>query len=84
MAADRGLYNKFSKIERTDGRHLPGKKHSGCRYFVIDLDHDEFAQVVMMEYANQCQGEYPTLASDIIRWFSGERTTEFGKAKDGR
>ena len=62
----RGLYRKFI-VERTDGRSGPGEKHDGCRYFVIDLDHDPFAFDALMVYAEACSEENPNLASDLSR-----------------
>jgi hypothetical protein len=63
---NRGLYGKF-RVERTDGRSAPGEKHYGCRYFVLDLDHDEHAPAALIEYALSCQDEFPNLASDLLR-----------------
>lgn len=61
----RGLYHKFN-IERTDGKSRPGEKHDGCDYFVLDLDHDEFAYVALQAYANACKKKYPLLYEDLI------------------
>ena len=68
---DRGLYRKF-KVERTDGQSAPGKKHERCRYFVLDLEHDEFAPVALEAYASKCREEFPKLAEDIGRQLRGE------------
>lgn len=68
MSADdrrRGLYNKFSRIERTDGRHRPGEKHHACEYFVLDLRHDPHAVPAIRAYAASCKNEYPVLALDL-------------------
>lgn len=59
-----GLYNKFD-VRRTDGSSAPGGKHYGCRYFVIDLDHDAHAIAAMGAYAEACAITHPQLASDI-------------------
>ena len=67
MARD-GLYQKFA-VERLDGEDQPGGEHDGCRYFVIDLDHDENAYPAMMAYAQSCEEKLPRLASDIRRAF---------------
>lgn len=64
---NRGLYEKF-RVERTDGRSAPGEKHDGCRYLVLDLDHDPFARVAALEYARACADDYPTLYRDILQW----------------
>jgi hypothetical protein len=59
-----GLYNKFI-VERTDGRSDIGKKHYGCEYFVLDLDHDQYAIAALFAYADSCSTEYPLLAQDL-------------------
>lgn len=61
----RGLYRKFRRIERSDGSSARGKKHHRCRYFVLDLDHDEFADAAMRTYADACERKFPLLAGDI-------------------
>jgi hypothetical protein len=61
---DRGLYHKFD-VTRTDGSSAPGGKHENCRYFVLDLDHDPFADECLRIYAQQCRRNFPTLADDI-------------------
>ena len=76
---NRGLYNKFSRVERSDGRDVPGEKHHGCRYFVLDLDHDEFSSEAMHAYSIACAGKYPQLSGDITRWLVGEEVRGFGK-----
>ena len=62
---ERGIYRKF-RIERTDGRSDPGKKHEHCEYFVLDLSHDEFAVPAIRAYAEACKYKYPTLADDLL------------------
>ncbi len=59
-----GLYGKY-KVERTDGRSGPGKKHEDCRYFVLDLVHDKHAIPAILAYANSCEADYPALAKDL-------------------
>lgn len=56
----RGLYRKF-----TVTRHNPSDKHNDCFYFVLDLDHDEFALASLATYAEACAEKYPMLASDL-------------------
>ena len=63
-----GWYRKYI-VSRTDGRSAEGEKHWGCEYFVIDLNHDPYAQAAMMAYARACAVEYPLLAEDIRRRF---------------
>lgn len=60
----RGLFHKFD-VTRADGTSAPGQKHGGCRYFVLDIDHDPFADECLRIYAQQCRREYPLLAEDI-------------------
>lgn len=45
-----GLYRKFN-IERTDGSSRPGEKHADCRYFVLDLNHDQHSISALVAYA---------------------------------
>lgn len=68
-AAGKGIYEKF-KVERTDGQSEPGKKHHGCRYFVLDLDHDDHAGAAIEAYADSCEREYPALAADLRKWIA--------------
>ena len=68
---ERGLYRKFD-VKRTDGKSAPGQKHERCRYFVLDLDHDEFAYQSMATYRDQCKAKFPALAEDIGRYLRGE------------
>lgn len=59
-----GLYPKY-RVERTDGTDQPGGKHEGCRYFVLDLDHDFNAIPALMAYAARAEEKYPVLAKDL-------------------
>ena len=61
---NKGIYEKF-KVERTDGKSAPGEKHHNCRYFVIDIDHDEFASSTLRRYAGACASKHPRLAKDL-------------------
>lgn len=61
----RGIYQKFH-VERTDGKSAPGEKHHGCRYFVLDVDHDPHAAAALEAYARSCGREYPKLAEDVM------------------
>lgn len=60
----RGLYGKFY-VSRVDGSGLPGGKHDGCDYFVLDLTHDKHAASALRAYADSCAAEYPLLAADL-------------------
>lgn len=62
----RGLYEKY-RVERTDGSSAPGKKHDGCAFFVLDLEHDAHALPALEAYIDSCVGEYPLLADDLRR-----------------
>jgi hypothetical protein len=63
---NRGLYEKF-KVTRTDGSSEPGGKHEGCRYFVLDLTHDEFAASALRAYGMACRRDYPALSADLLQ-----------------
>lgn len=61
---ERGFYEKFTVI-RKDGQSAPRQKHYLCRYFVLDLDHDEFAAAALTAYAKACEAKFPALAADL-------------------
>jgi hypothetical protein len=63
--AERGLYEKFV-VERTDGSDGPGGRHYGCRYFVLDLDHDPHSLPALRAYAESCAADSPKLAADLL------------------
>ena len=63
---ERGVYRKY-KVTRTDGSHKKGFKHEKCAYFVLDLEHDEFALQALEAYAKACKKKFPELAEDIER-----------------
>lgn len=67
MGDTRGLYAKF-RVERADGKSAPGQKHDGCRYFVLDLDHDPFSVAAVTAYADACRATHPGLARDLDKW----------------
>ena len=73
----RGLYRKFS-VERTDGTSMPGAKHFGCEYFVLDLNHDKHAAAALEAYASSCWEEYPLLADDLRRKAKAMRDGQAG------
>jgi len=60
----RGFYDKFL-VTRTDGQSAPGRKHHGCAYFVLDVDHDPHAVAALRAYADSCEADYPLLARDV-------------------
>jgi len=61
----RGLFDKF-RVTRLDGTHLPGGKHDGCEYFVLDWKHDSFTLPALEAYADACEKEgFDLLAMDL-------------------
>ena len=60
----KGVIHKYD-VQRTDGSSKPGSKHEHCAYFVLDLDHDEFAIPALEAYAAACKTKFPVLASDL-------------------
>ena len=63
---NRGVYRKY-KVTRTDGSDKKGGKHEECAYFVLDLEHDEFAAPALTAYAKACRKKFPRLAADLRR-----------------
>lgn len=63
-AEEQGLFHKFD-VRRVDGSDAPGGKHHGCRYFVLDVDHDPHAVDALIAYANACEKTHPALATDL-------------------
>lgn len=70
-AEQQGLFRKFD-VRRTDGSDAPGGKHHGCRYFVLDMDHDVHAAPALRAYARDVAGTHPLLAADLHAQFGGE------------
>lgn len=63
---DRGLYEKY-EVRRVDGSSEPGGKHWRCRYYVLDVDHDQFAIDALLAYAMACEEKFPRLAEDLFK-----------------
>lgn len=63
-AERQGLFRKFD-VRRVDGSDQPGGKHHGCRYFVLDVDHDQHAHAALTAYAAACESSHPELAADL-------------------
>lgn len=61
-----GIVRKY-EVKRTDGSSEPGGKHADCAYFVLDLEHDEFALPALKAYAQACSKAYPALSADLRR-----------------
>lgn len=67
-SVEQGLFRKFD-VRRVDGSDAPGGKHHGCRYFVLDVDHDPHAVPALVAYADACEATHPQLAQDIrLEW----------------
>jgi hypothetical protein len=61
------MYDKFI-VQRIDCTDLPGGKHEGCEYFVLDMTHDPHAIPALRAYAMSCQEDgYGLLADDILK-----------------
>lgn len=60
---ERGLYGKYYVKRKNDTTG----KHDNCQYFVLDPQHDEFAVIALLAYAEACQEEYPLLSEDCLR-----------------
>lgn len=64
----KGLYGKFV-VTRTDGSSNTDEKHDGCRYFVLDLDHDVLSRPAVAAYADAARSAgYEALADDLDEW----------------
>ena len=63
-AEQQGLFRKFD-VRRVDGSDKPGGKHRGCRYYVLDVDHDPYAAAALGAYADACRESHPELARDL-------------------
>jgi hypothetical protein len=68
-----GLHRKY-QVTRTDGSSGEGGKHEHCAYFVLDLEHDEFAIPALKAYAKACRKTHPELADDLERIVATEPT----------
>ncbi|HEY3559635.1 MAG TPA: hypothetical protein VGL05_19335 [Kribbella sp.] len=45
-------------------------KHTNCRYFVLDPQHDQFARVALWHYATACEPTNAPLARDLTAWLN--------------
>lgn len=63
---EQGLFNKFTVV-RNDGSSSHGKKHDGCEYFVLDVDHDPYSKAAVLAYAEACKETHPLLSADLIK-----------------
>lgn len=74
-AKQQGMFRKFD-VRRVDSSDAPGGKHYGCRYFVLDLDHDAYAPAAMRTYAAECKVTHSQLAADIESEFGAQTKAE--------
>lgn len=74
-AEQQGLFRKFD-VRRVDGSDQPGGKHHGCRYFVLDVDHDPRAHAALTAYAAACESSHPKLAADLRSKWGAAPTTQ--------
>ena len=66
----RGIYRKYEVRRCND----PEGKHGQCKYFVLDLTHDEYAMAALRAYAKACRGGFQKLASDLDAIRHGDRS----------
>lgn len=64
MSDNKGLYGKFI-VYRTDGKSDFGKKHHYCSYYVVDLNHDDNASLILRFIAGLTSN--PNLHDDLMR-----------------
>lgn len=64
-AEQQGVFRKFY-VRRTDGSSDPGGKHYGCKYFVLDVEHDRYAKAALAAYSRSCKDTHPELSKDIV------------------
>lgn len=48
-------------------------KHDGCRYFVLDPQHDPHAVTGLRAYAEAVRSELPGLAADLDAWIEEDK-----------
>lgn len=65
VRSTRGLEQRY----RVDRLNDSAGKHARCRYFVLDLTHDEFAAPALRAYADNCAAKFPALARDLRSMF---------------
>lgn len=75
MTDTKRIHHKYD-VTRTDGSSEPGGAHHGCTYFVIDLEHDEFAIPALKAYAKACAKAKPELAADLRTMIEAQENHE--------
>ena len=69
---EQGVYRKFNVT-----RVHPSEKHKNCEYFVLDVDHDEYAPAALAAYAKACRATHPDLSDDIMnRYFASPQAAQ--------
>jgi hypothetical protein len=58
-----GLEHRYSVEKVSD----PEGKHAGCRYFVLDPQHDPVAREVLYKYAMLTDND--ELSNDLLDWY---------------
>jgi hypothetical protein len=66
MADETGLEDRYEVRRRTD----PVGKHAGCRYFVLDPQHDRAARLALWHYAEAVEPTNLVLAREICAWLN--------------
>lgn len=79
MTKDVGLYRKFN-VSRTDPESQ--ERHQNCRYFVLDIDHDEHAIPALLTYAESVKDTEPKLAEDLTYYAIRAQTLRTMKKDD--
>lgn len=75
-----GLYRKFD-VRRCDATDLPGGKHYGCEYFVLDLTHDQHALTALLHYAQAAKDSHPELSDDLFKKVGAWGDTNISEGK---
>lgn len=55
-------------VTRLDGSSGPGGKHAHCPLFVLDLEHDPWADAAIKAIIEHCSPYAPLLAGDLRKW----------------
>ncbi|RFP32461.1 hypothetical protein D0T21_09690 [Duganella sp. BJB476] len=77
-AEQQGMFRKFD-VRRVDGSDAPGGKHHGCRYFVLDMDHDMHAGPALAAYAESCRASHHALSDEMIAEFGSQVAQDNGR-----
>lgn len=66
MSADGPIFPKYH-VSRADAAEfdINSKHYGGCRYFVLDIDHDPYARPAIAAYAAHCVDTHPQLAQSL-------------------